>query len=143
MVSPSRGAASAASSTASVPARWPRRGWRSLIRPPRKASSTIAASGSSMAQLGGKPRLGDEAPRLRDMIGRDEQAARKGADRAFEHADMRVGDEDRDRGMLQERLHEAEHDEVVRADDLDHAACSLPIQGDIPPLPRSALRQSY
>jgi hypothetical protein len=73
-----------------------------------------------MPQLGREPGVGDEPARLPGVILGHEHPPRKSADRAFEHADMPIGDEHRDVGMLQKRLHEAEHHDVVRADDLDH-----------------------
>src|SRR5690606_6595215 len=95
--SPSRASAEAASSTASVPARWPLAGWRRLTFPPRSRSAVV----SSMPQLGPETRLADEAAGLSGMVVGHQNPTRESADHALEGADMRIRHENRDIGVLQ------------------------------------------
>ena len=52
-------------------------------------SSRALVAASGMPQLGPEPRLVDQPARLRRVVLRHQQAARKGADHAFERADVR------------------------------------------------------
>src|SRR3954464_7547568 len=103
MHSPGCTCAKAASRTASVPARCPRRGCSNRTRPPSRLSSD-GPSGSGIPQLGLEPRLDDDPPCACGLIVRAHDAPGEGAHRALERADVPVGDEHRNPRRLEDRL---------------------------------------
>ena len=79
----------------------------------RLPSSTSQAS---------RPASRERAPRRRPVAVIDQQPAREGADRAFDHAHVLIGNEAGDAGLPQHRLGEADQHGVVAAQHFTHGS---------------------
>src|SRR3984893_7872620 len=109
--SPDFAEVAAASRMASWPTRWPRSGCRSTSRPPRTASSLAVLTG-----------FDEQFSRGGDFVFADQDAALESADRAFQHADVPIGDQMRDIGAVEQRLDRRNQHGIIGTDKLPHVS---------------------
>src|SRR5262249_34888428 len=84
----------AARRIASWPTRWPLRGWRRTSRPPNTASSVTSARSPPIGpELVSETCFFEKPPRRIELLLIDQNAARKNADRTFQHAHIAINHE--------------------------------------------------
>src|SRR5580692_7191695 len=115
--SPDFAEVAAASRMASWPTRWPRSGCRSTSRPPRTASSLAVSSGIG-AKLVAVTGFDEQISRGGDFVLADQDAPLESADRAFQHADVLIGDQMRDVGAFEQRLDRRDQHGIIGTDKL-------------------------